>query len=563
MNALTPIETGAESERKGHAKAKQAMQRWDELKADRAEDEQDWSDIAKLIRPQRGDFLALSSTATRREKPLSSEPIMANSSFAAGIYSGITNPANKWFGCETPDEDFNNWQPMREWLDTATARVAKSFMPSLSSFYPSTFQAYADLAAFGNAPCYDEFDPVERRFLDITHSLAEVQVDIDGWGRVREWVRRFQMRPRAAVLYFKGRGELPACVHELADKGDMGRLVFFHHILPNAAWRKGAIGPRGKPFASVYVCEAEQWLISERGYDEFPAYFPRWDVDSGRNYGFGPGFVALASARAVHQMEAATLRAAQYAADPTNLAPSRDDWPLNGTVRPGSTVYGGINMRGDMMVRRLEGGGALGLTLEEKRAKVEEIKNAYHYAIMSLVGRTGLNPQETMIIEEARMREWAPHADRIMEEYAARKVERRFAQLWRMGQIPAPPQGAAGMPLQVRYTSASQMAMSAREGLAIVQFVADLGPLAATSARYLDRLDPDATIEALHAARPSLPARILRPREEADQIAAERVQQQEAMQQMAMLSEGAGAAKDGAAAVQALAGAIQGGGGPG
>lgn len=107
----------------------------------------------------------------------------------------------------------------------------------------------------------------------------------------------------------------------------------------------------------------------------------------------------------------------------------------------------------------------IGLTIEEKRAKVEEIKNAFHYSIMSLQGRTGLTPEETLIIEEARMREWVPHSDRIMEEYAARKVERRFRMLWRMGQIPVPPREAEGKPMQVRNTSAAQMAMKAREAV--------------------------------------------------------------------------------------------------
>lgn len=556
MNAMVMTDGAApgldQGERKGHPRAVAAIERWQELKTDRARHERDWEEIARFIRPQRGGFGLSDPTLRKMEKPLSSEPIQAGMSFASGLYANLTNPASRWFGFQTPDEDFNKWQPMAEWRDIVTRRTYNSFGPSLSSFYPATFQAYSDIAAFGNAAAYDEFNPAERRFMDVTLSLAEVVCDVDAWGRVWEWVRKVTLTPRQAVDRFRGRGELPARIHELAEKGDNCSLTFYHHILPNRDWRAGRIGPRGKPVLSVHVCEEDRWLVSEAGYDEMPCYFPRWDVDSGHICGTGPGFVALASARAVHQMEAAELKALQYAADPTLLAPTREDWPLNARIRPGAIVHGGTDIRGNQMLRPLQTGSAVQLTAGVKQAKIEEIKNAFHYAIMSLQGRTGVTVQESMIMEEARTREWAPHSDRIMEEYAAPKVERRFRQLWRMGQLPPPPKEAAGLPLQIHYTSAAQMAMQAREGMAIVQFLANIGPLAQANPRYMDRLDPDATIEALHEASPSLPARILRPREDADQLAQARAQQAQLAQMAQMAGPVAGAVKDAAAAGQMM-----------
>lgn len=552
MNAMVEIDARADEDPKGHPAAKEAIERWTDLRGARTEHEQDWEDIARLIRPQRGGF-SLSNPADRTlEKPLSSEPIMAGSSFAAGIYANLTNPASRWFGLETPDADFNAWQPMAEWNDMVTARVFNSFRPELSSFYPATFQAYSDIAAFGNAAGYDEFDERARKFRDMTISLAECAWDIDAWGVVTEWIRKFQLKPRAAVQLFHGAGTLPPKLMELAEKGDQGKVTFYQHIKPNWDWRPGRIGMKGKPVLSAYVCEMDQWLVRTKGYHEMPSYVPRWDVDSGHTVGTGPGFIALASARTVQLMEEATIRAAQYAADPTLLAPDRETWPVNGHIRPGHVVYGGMNMRGERMMDILQRNAGIGLTHQEKAAKVEEIKNAFHYSIMSLQGRTGVTTEESMIMEEARLREWAPHSDRVMEEYAAKKVERRFRELWRRGQLPAPPPDAAGLPLQVRYTSAAALAMKAREGTAIMQFLGNLGPLAAANPRYMDRLDPDATVEALHEASPSLPARILRSREAADQLAEARAQQEQQAQMMQMATEGAGAMKDAAGAAAML-----------
>ena len=201
-------------------------------------------------------------------------------------------------------------------------------------------------------------------------------------------------------------------------------------------------------------------------------------------------------------------------------------------------------MRGQELVKNMTSNPNIGLTIEEKRAKVEAIKEAYHYAIMSLSGRTGITSEESMIMEEARLRNWAPHADRIMEEYGARKIERRFRMLWRAGQIPPPPAEAQGLPLQVRYQSQATMALRAREGQAIRQFLNDLGPLAQLDPRYVDRVDPDGLTEALHDASPTLPARILRSREEADQIAQGRAQQQQLQQALQTAQAGGGVVRD-------------------
>jgi len=539
-------------------RAQECIRRWGELKSERSRFEADWEDIARLIRPQRGGFGQNNPADRDLVKPLSSEPIIAQSSFAAGIYSAITNPANRWAGLETPDQDLNQWKPMAEWNDRTTRIVLNSFRPEVSGFYGATFQAYSDLAAFGNGAGYDEIDEGNRRFIDVTLSLAEVVFDIDAHNRVVEVIRKFHLTARQARAMFDGKGTLPAKVIEMEEKGLSDKLVFYHHVLRNYGFEKGRLGPKGKPWLSLYVCEIAEALVRVAGYDEMPFYAPRWDVDSGHTYGTGPGFIALPAARVLHQMEAATIRAAQRAANPTLLAPSREDWPLNGRATPGATIYGGMNIRGEQMVGVLGTTGQIGLTQAEKQAKIEEIAKAFHYAIMPLSNRTGITSEETRIIEEANLRNWAPHSDRIMEEYAARKVERRFRLLWRAGQIPQPPQEAAGVPLQVRYQSAATMALRAREGLSVRQFIADLAPLAQLGQQHLDRIsartDTDAVMEALHDASPSLPAAILRGRDEADQLQQQAEQQRQMMMAAQMAPDMARAAKDGADAAALMGG---------
>lgn len=524
-------------------RAKGTMAQYEDLRTLRSMYEQDWEDTARLIRPQRSGFGVDTRYGRKQQKPLNSEPIIANNSHAAGIYAAMSNPATPWVGLQTPDVEFNQWKPMAEWLDLATRRVRLSMSTALSTFYSTIYQAYADLSAFGNCASYDAVDPVKRRFIDVSVNLGEVVILLDANGLPIEWIRKYSLSALAAVREF-GKDNLPDKIVDAAINRKSGDHTFYYHLMPNDEFAPGQIGPRGKRVLARTVSEDGQMVVREQGVSEMPSQYARWDVDSGMTYGTGPGFISLASARMLDQMDRATLRAAEYAADPTKLAPDQDAIPLNGVIRPGSVVYGAVDMQGRQLLQNMPASPSIGLTIEEKAQKVQAIKDAFNYSIMSLSGRTGVNEEEIMIMEEARLRNWAPHADRIMEELLVPKVERRFAMLWRMGQIPPPPVESEGLPLQVRYQSAAAMAMRAREGQAIRGFINDLAPLAQQNPRYLDRVDPDEMTEALHDARPTLPARILRSRTEADALAQQRQQQEQQVQQLQAAREGGQAARD-------------------
>jgi len=533
------------------AEFSEAERRWSELKSARSQHEQMWGDIARLMRPQRGGFGSDNPTDRTLEKPLSSAPILAQSNFSAGLYGTLTNPANRWFGFRTNDPDLNAWKPAKAWMDLVTDRVLASFMPQTSPFYSAASQLFGDLASFGNGVQYDELVVAETKIMDVTISLSEIVADIDGFGRVCEIVRRFRLKPAAAVRMFKGEA-LPAKLVDLAEKGDQTLIVFFHHVLRNEDFRGGFLGPRGKRWLSRYTCEIDRSLLRVRGYDEMPFSMARWEVDTGHTYGVGPGFIALASARVHNRMEDASLRRAQREADPTLLAPDRQDWPLNGRVRTGAVVYGGLNMQGQQMLRPLELGGGFSLTLQEKQQKMEEIRDAFHYSLMNLSGRTGMTATEVMAITEERQRLWAPHQGRVQEEYIAPKIDRRFGILWRAGQLPPPPKEMQGVALDIEYLSAAAAAQRSVEGNAALRVIQDIAPLIQVKPRLADRIDEDGLIEVLADAR-GAPARMFRSREEADQIAQQRQQAQQAAQAMQMAEQGAGMMKDVAGAQAQMA----------
>lgn len=533
-------------------RAEEAMRRWDELKQARSAHERDWEDLARLIRPQRSGFSTGDTSQPRLDKPLNSAPILAQVYFSSGLYGTLTNPANRWMSVEVTDPDLAAWGPMRVWQDTVARRLLGSCGPDISSFYDASLQVFGDIATFGNAANYDEVAD-EGRILDVTVNLAQVVVAIDGFGRVVEVVRRFNLTGRQAVDMFRSTVEtLPPKIRQMAERASTDTVPFYHHVLVNADWRRGTLGPRGKRWLSRYACELGCAIVRESGYAEMPFNFPRWEVDTGQMYGRGPGMTALPDARVLNQMDAANLRAGQKAADPTLLAPDRETWALNGVVRPGEVVYGGVDVQGRPLVRPLDNYGGTNLSLEMAQDRVERIKDAFHWTLMQLAGRTGMTATEVMEIAEERLRLMAPNMGRVQSEYLAPKMARRFGILWRAGQLPpAPPEASReGVGLAIKYLSAAAMAQKSAEGAAIVRLVQDIAPLAQLKPRLVERLDEDGLIEALHEAR-GAPASILRSREQADEISAQRAQAEQAAQLASMAQVGGGVVRDLAAAVPA------------
>jgi len=331
---------------------------------------------------------------------------------------------------------------------------------------------------------------------------------------------------------------LPAKVHEMAERGATDEITFYHHVFVNFDYEAAKLGPRGKRYLSIYACEIEESLVREAGYAEMPFHAPRWEVEAGSKYGTGAGFVALPSARLVQQMKAANLRAGQRIADPTMLAPDKNAWQLSGTVRPGSTLYGGVDFQGRQMVRPLEVSGGTGLTLDMQQREIEDVRDAFHFSLMNLAGRTGMTATEVIERNEEKLRLMAPHMGRVQEEFLAPKIQRRFAMLYRAGQIPPPPPEAAGHELRVSYISAAAMAQRSSEGAAVVRLLADLAPLTEIKPRVMERINADDLVEVLAAAR-GAPARVLASREQADAAAQARAKQQQQAEEMAMLGQGA------------------------
>lgn len=527
--------------------AKAVIDRWEELYQERSRIHDEWTRISRLIRPLRKGFATSGDPNAHHSRGrYSSAPLIAHANLQAGLYGTLTNPANDWMRLRTADPDLNESHDGKLWLDIASARVLASFRPAVSNFYQSVLPLYGDVTAFGTGIQYDEVRPAEQRFIDLTFSLAECVLVYDLGGDLIELLRKFKARARWIARHF-GAENLPPKLVKAADDGDQTEFDFLHALMPNDNYVPGGLGSRGRPILSVWIGIDDKWVIRESGFHEMPGYAPRWDVDARETYGRGAGYTALSSATLLNMLKEANIRGGQRAADPTILAPDERSLRKQVKIRPREVIYGGVTSGGRQRFHTLDNFSGTGLTHEMAQAEVEEIKDAFGWSLMQMVGRSGMTATEVVERRGEKLALIAPYMGNIQTGFLVPKVKRRFSLLWRMGQIPPPPPAMRGAPLEVEYQSAAALAQKAADGAATSRLLEDLAPLTQIDPRYAARIDPDGVVSVLHEAR-GVPARVLRSVEEADEI-------MERQQQAAMAAQAVQLGREGAAALKDVAGA--------
>lgn len=475
-------------------------------KLERANYDTEWRKCAKLIRLLRDDFGRKGTPGEARgDGVYDSTPIYAADNLAAGIFGMMTNPANVWFQLETDDADLDRFQRVRAWLDVVGSKCIKSFGPSVSSFYNAVPQLYGDEAAFGMGAFYSAEMPGTGRFQDVCRALSEIYVAVNQFDEIDTVDRIFEMNARAIAQQFPK--TLPDKIKEAAEKTPDKLFSILHSVFPNEDFREGALGPKGKAFLSAYIAMDSKVTLEEGGYHELPYQIPRWSVASGEKYGRGPAMNAMGDIKMLQAMCRTLIQTAERQANPAWLAPSEGAIRVLRTA-PGKVTFGGVSRAGQQLVHPLQSGANITVTLEMIDRVREQVRDAFFFSVMQLLGRTGMTATEVVTRQEEKMRLMGPHLGRIESEFLSPLIRRRFNMLWRGGQLPPPPPELAGRRIQVRYESPMAKAQKSAEGVATMRFLEGARAIAAFDPTAAQRLDGSEALRVLQDAF-GAPARLL------------------------------------------------------
>ena len=522
---------------------KNLLSRYERLEGQRQNWETHWQEVADYMQPRKADVIKKRSRGDKRmEQVFDSSPIQAVELLAASLHGMLTNPSTPWFTLRFKDEDIDNEDEAKLWLESSTDAMYTAF--NRSNFQQEIFELYHDLITFGTAAMFIEEDNDDIIKFSTRH-INEVFIAENDKGRIDTIYRRFNISARAAMQKF---GEsVSADVQGKAKKNPYDEVEILHAVYPRSEFNPNKKDKANMPFESVYMEYKNGNELSVGGFKEFPFVVPRYLKASNEIYGRSPAMTALPDVKMLNEMCKTTIKAAQKQVDPPLLVP--DD----GFLFPVRTVPGGLNFYRSGTRDRIEplnigANNPLGLNMEQQRR--DSIRAVFY--VNQLMMQQGPQMTATEVIQrnEEKMRLLGPVLGRLQSELLKPLIDRVFAILLRNNMLPQAPEFLSGRDIEIEYVSPLAKAQKSTELQSIMRAVEILGSLA-NVAPVFDYVNFDNLVKHL-ADIVGVPQKILKSQSQVNAERQQAQQQQQEMQQMQQLQQVAKAGGDIAPLAKAL-----------
>lgn len=451
---------------------KDLLARLKQLETDRGVWENHCQDLAEIMLPRRADFTTQQvAGAKRTENQFDGVPMQAARQLASSIDGLIKPKTSEWFKIKTFDDDLNEVDEVKAWLEFAETRVRNALYSPRARFMQRTAEADIDLVVFGTAVLFVGDKPAERRLLFRCHHLRECFLCENADGDIDTIFRVFKLTARQAMQQF-GTKAGKAAKDALDGNRPDEKIEYVHIVMPrnDPGYGKGDNRPprMRMPFASLWLERKEEALIGEGGYEEFPYVVPRWDTAADEVYGRSPGMIALPDAATLQQIGKTLLKAGHKIVEPPLLVPSEGMKSARRTRPGGQTYYDPELLRktgGRAPVFPLATGADIPLGREMQNDIRFQVQRAFFNDLMRLpVEGPQMTATEVLQRREEYIRVLGPVFGRLEADYTGAIIDRVFSILARAGvfgppeSIPEPLQGRA-----VRFEFVSPIARAVKQ----------------------------------------------------------------------------------------------------
>jgi len=450
---------------------KSLKRRFDKLKTNRQNWETHWQEVADYMLPRKADVTKTRSKGDKRtELIFDSSPLQSVDLLAASLHGMLTNPSTPWFTLRYKDQEIENDDEAKLWLESATDAMYVAF--NRSNFQQEIFELYHDLITFGTA-CMFVQDDDEDTLKFSTRHINEIYISENEKGKVDTVYRLFKMSVRAAFQQF---GEaISTGTKGLITKDPYEEISILHAVYPRNDFDPKKQDRKNMPFESVYMEYKNLNELSVAGFKEFPFVVPRYLKASHEIYGRSPAMTALPDVKMLNEMSKTTIKAAQKQVDPPLLVP--DD----GFLLPVRTVPGGLNFYRSGTRDRIEplnigANNPLGLNMEEQRRNA--IRNVFY--VNQLMMQQGPQMTATEVIQrnEEKMRLLGPVLGRLQSELLKPLIDRCFAIMVRKNIFSPAPEIISGRDVEIEYVSPLAKAQKSTELQSIIRGIEIMGQLA-------------------------------------------------------------------------------------
>lgn len=507
----------------------QIIREHEQMVSDRGIWEEHWREIAERVLPRQNWFQASDKTPgeKRTEKIFDATAGLALERFAAAMESMLTPRTMKWHKLTTKDPALNDNPQIQAYLDEVTNILFQVRYAPKANFASQAHENYMSLGAFGTGALFiDDIPGVGIRYKSI--NLSEIYIAESYAGSVDKVNRKFELTARQAAQRW-GYEKMPEKIKTALEKNPEQTFEFIHCVKPNEEQVFGRKDYRGMPWASYYICFESRMLMSEGGYQTFPYAVSRYVTAPKEIYGRSPAMTVLPEIKMINEMSKTVLRAAHKIVDPPLLL--QEDGVLQAfNTRPGALNFGGVDDQGRQVVQPLQTGARvdIGMDMMEQRRKV--INDAFLITLFQiLVESPNMTATEAMLRAQEKGALLAPTMGRQQSEMLGPMIERELDILARAGILPPMPQKLAelGGEIDIEYISPLNRAQRAEEGVAILRTLEAVTPLAQIDPSVMMIFKPDEIARELSEIN-GVPAKILRSKEEVEEMVNAQAQQAEA-----------------------------------
>jgi hypothetical protein len=510
--------------------AEEIVARMEQFESDRSNWDNQYQDCGDYGMPQNSQFTSRKSPGETSNVDLyDTTAEESNIQLAAGLYSYMFPTDSRAFVLEIEDEELNEIDDVKQWLEKVTKIIHKHLVNS--NFREAFFEYLKSLGCYGTACLYEEKGK-KKPIIFICHHLAGIYIAVNSDGEIDTVFRKFEYTARQAVQEFGEENlseKIVTAYNEI--KGKDKKFEFIHAVMPREDADPDKDDPISMPWASIYVSRTDKKLIPQKGlpesgYPEMPHQVSRFDKDSLEVMGRSPMMKKLPDIKMVNAMQKARIKGWEKMVDPPTLVPDDGSiWPL--ATQPGGVIHYRV---GSEPPKYWEFKG----DLREMEKAIESVQQTIQKGFFldmfdPLVDRQNMTATEVMARVEQKMRFLTPIIGRLQSELFNPMIHRIIGILGRQKLIPAMPEQLVGKDYSVIYLGRLALAMRTLETEGLAKTLSEWGPMAeAQMMEWIDNLDVDQAFRD-SARNNGMPATWLKEIEKVKALREKRAQQQEAM----------------------------------
>ena len=507
-----------------------------------------FQDIGENFFPERADFTTVRNVGEEMARNLmTSYPVIARRDLG-NAFAAMLRPTNKdWFKMRTRHPDRES-QEAKQWLEWASKYTKNLMYDRRSQFTRATKEGDHDYAAFGQCALSVELNPDQSGVLYRCWHLRDVAWCEGATGTVDTVHRNWKPAVRDLVALF-GKDKLHANVVKKLEKEPYCEVSVRHVIMPAAEYNEMS-GEKEirQPFISCYIDTENKHMIECVGSWTRHYLIPRWSTVSGSQYAHSPAVVAaLPDARLIQDMTRTLLEAGEKAVNPPMLA-------VQEAIRGDVAIYaGGLTWvdaeyderLGEVLRPMTIDKGGLNFGFEWMQDMRSQLADAFYLSKLNLppVGGPDMTAYEVGQRVQEFIRNALPLFEPVEMDYNGQLCEMTFELLLRNEPSvrQSMPRELMGQDVEFAFESPLHDAIERQKAGQFIeagQILANAIQLDPSNAYLVD--GKKATRDVLQAVAP---AAWLRTESEVDKMAAEAAAQAQAQQMLALMQQGADAAK--------------------